>query len=385
MKTILSKSWITVLNTAVMNAISGVYSEITLADGEKEKRYRLSPYGVFPGKDLAGNDAMQVVDREAGEAMAANYGGLRQQVATFFRGIPIYEGHPDDAGWLAKNPGHRASAVGRIKSIECEDDGIYVTAVLNSVGVNLLSGEAPKYSGHSPMWRMVPVEGKANHFRPVLLWSDALTNTPNIQENTIALNASGAAMAETFPQESPNQKNETEMKLTPEALAALGLADGATPEEISAAIMKMVPEKPPEKKPEMMPELVAANSRATALETELAGIRGAAITTVINDAVTTGRITEADRPAWTTALNTSFISEANKLASLMPILNVKSQLPGGLAGQKPSGIMPGGMDAINAAVRETATAQGLDLANRAGYDEAHRLTRKHKPELYVVV
>jgi hypothetical protein len=76
--------------------------------------------------------------------------------------------------------------VGRIKTIEAGADGIYVTAALNADGISLLAGEAPKYTGHSPFWRLAEIPGRAGHYRPILLWSDALTNMPNIMTNTIA-------------------------------------------------------------------------------------------------------------------------------------------------------------------------------------------------------
>lgn len=385
-----TKRIITVLNitqetvTAALNSISGVWQEITLAEGEREKRYRLSPYGVFPAKDVTGKNVLQLVDREAGETMAANFASLSGQLATFFRGIPIYEGHADNAAWVKENPGHKACAVGRIKAIECEDDGIYVNAVLNAAGVAMLGGEAPQYTGHSPLWRLVPVAGQPNHYRPVLLCSDALTNTPNIDANTIALNALGLGETPTLPADTgePNEEN-NDMKLTPEALAALGFAPDATPtpEEISAAIVKLTTTETVEESTEPPAELAAANSRATALEAELAGVRGAAITTVIDAAVTSGRITEADKPAWITALNTSFLTESAKLANLMPVLNTRSQVAG-VATRKNETPLGEGIDAMNSAVREIAAANGLNLELRKDYDTAHAMARAAKPELF---
>jgi hypothetical protein len=394
-----SRRFTTVLNSVrlALNSVSGVFQELTLAEGETTKRYRLAPYGTFPADDVNGEPIMQVVDREAAVTMAANFASLTTRLATFFRGIPIYEGHADDPDWAAKNPGHRASAVGRIKSIEPGEDGIYVTSVLNSDGIALLSGDAPKYTGHSPLWRLVPVQDRPGHFRPVLLWSDALTNTPNILSNTIALNAlAGMEIELELPSPDPaasaagaaenpdnTDANDDTMKLTPEALAALGFAPDATPspDEISQAIVQLLSAKATAEADKATADgaTSAANSRATTLQSELDLVRGQAVQTVLDDAIATGRITEAQRPAWTTALNTSFISEANKLAALMPVLNTTNRVAN-LGTRKTDTPAAEGTDALNTAVRDIATANGLNLSLRPDYDRAWEMLRTAKPD-----
>ena len=382
-------TWALNAGRSALNAASGMFQELTLGEGETTKRYRLSPYGEFPADDVQGKPIIQVIDREAATTLAANFGSLSTKFATFFRGIPIYEGHADNPEWLEKNPGHKASAVGRIKAIEAGDDGIYVTATLNSDGIGLLGGDAPKYSGHSPFWRLAEIKGRPGFFRPVLLWSDALTNTPNIMTNTMALNSLAGICGETEPSPSadngnPENQDTNDMKLTPEALAALGFAPDATPsmEEICAAIVKIAAANKAEEAGEP-PEVAAANTRVTALQTELTTIRGAAVETLVTDAINSGRITEADRPAWTTALNTSFISEADKLSKLMPVLNTRSRLPD-LGGRRNEGVT----DAANVAgkitegVRAYALEKSIDITTEAGWTEAFNACRAANPALF---
>lgn len=384
------------LNTTrnAINAASGVFQELSLpGNGETSFRYRLSPYGEFPVDDVKGKQIIQVVDRQAGETLAANYGSLVGKLATFFRGIPIYEGHADDAAWREKNPGHRASAVGRIKSIEVEDDGIYVTSVLNSDGVTLLDGDAPKYTGHSPYWRLSAIPGRPGHFRPILLWSDALTNTPNIMHNTVALNGLDGVDEEYSPDagdesgESEKPENTDDMKLTPEALQALGFAPDAetTAEDISAAIVQMHGDKATAEADKATAEgtATAANSRLTLVETELNLVRGTAVDTVITEAINSGRITEADKPAWTTALNTSFASESAKLKNLMPVLNTENKVKD-LGGRREAQFT----DAANAAGRITqevtayAAEKGINITTAEGWTKAYDACRAAKPELF---
>lgn len=390
------------LNTArqAINAASGVYEELSVAPGETSIRYRLSPYGEFPVKDVHGAAIIQVIDRKAGETLAANYGSLSGKLATFFRGVPIYEGHADDEEWLRKNPGHRASAVGRIKTIETADDGIYVTATLNSAGIEMLGGDAPKYTGHSPHWRLAEIPGKPGYFRPILLWSDALTNTPNILQNSVALNAlqgvaaddaeAMQAAADTSPDagsagETENQENNDDMKLTPEALAALGFAPEAepTPDEISAAIVKLASEQAEAAAKMQLAEgeTTAANSRLRLVTADLDTIRGQAVGAAITEAVNTGRITEAERPAWTEALNTSFATESAKLAKLMPTLNTTNRI-GSLDRRQTVTDAANAASRITQAVTEFAVEKSIDITTPAGWTKAYDACRAAKPEIF---
>lgn len=386
------------LNAAArtLNAAHGVFEELSVPDGAETFRFRLSPYGEFPVTDTGGRDIIQVVDRQAGETMAANFASLGGKLATFFRGVPVYEGHADDEDWLRKNPGHRASAVARIKTIEPGEDGIYVSAALNSAGLDLLGGDAPKYTGHSPHWRLTPIPGRPDHFRPILLWSTALTNTPNILQNAVALNAlqgvcedhadpspaAGSAGADTENQ----QATDNDMKLTPDALKALGFAPEAepTPDEISAAIIKLAGDQAEAaaRIAAAEGETTAANSRASQARTESEALRAAAVETVLDAAVRDGRITEADRPSWTTALNTSFVSERDKLSKLMPVLNTTNRMAA--AGRRD--LAP--TDAINSAARITdavtafAVEKSMDITTAAGWTRAFEACRAARPEVF---
>lgn len=393
MKTKRSNIFTAALNAAssAINAASGVFQELSLPEtGEHTFRFRLAAYGEYPVEDVDGKSIIQVVDRKAAETMAANYGSLVGKLANFFRGIPMFEGHADDAAWLAKNPGHRASAVARIKSIEPEDDGIYVTAALNSDGVDLLGGDAPKYTGQSPFWRLSEIPGRPGHFRPILLWSVALTNNPNIMTNTIALNSlQGVADEDPSPNADPGEtetKDNNDMKLTPEALAALGFAPEADPstEEISAAIVKMFSDKGTAETDmaNMKVEKDAVNSRLKLVETELNLVRGTAVDTVITDAINAGRITEADKPAWTAALNSSFATEAAKLKTLMPVLNTENQVIN--LGRRDLTVTDAAnaANAIRCGVTAFALEKGIDITTGPGWTRAFDACRAAKPELF---
>lgn len=398
MKLRIFPNYVSAINTATatataVNSASGVWGEIALKEGETKNRYRLAPYGIYPVRQPDGRIIQQVVDREAAEAMANSFNSLVTKLATFFKGIPIYEGHADDAGWSRDNPGHKASAVGRIKKIEAGEDGIYVESVFNSRGVDLIGGDAPQYSGHSPHWRMVPIEGKPDHMRPVLLWSDALTNDPNIVDNVIALNSLGLGTKPEVPNPSPksgDSQDEPEnatniMKLTPEALKALGFAPDATPTEaeISAALIKALAAKETEKtkaESSKSEEISALNTRIKTLEDAAKRTQSTETENAINAAIADGRIAEADRQRWSDALNTSFDSENAKLEKLIPTINTRSQLPD-LSGR--GGVdTANGIDAMNTATRAYAKEHNLNINTQEGFTQAWNGAKAAKPEIF---
>ncbi len=374
--------------TNALNVASGIFNEVTIEGDEKTVTYRLSPFGEFPGTDVEGKPIIQVVDAEAGRLMAENFKSLGNQIATFFRGVPIYEGHADDADWSAKNPGHKASAVGRIKQITNREDGIYATSVMNSDGQGLLSGEAPRYTGHSPYWRMVEIPGRPGYFRPVLLWSDALTNKPQILQNTIALN-SLQGMPEISPDDDlqtdpiePENATETEtkpnMKLTLPALLALGYAEGAdpSPEDISAAILKLASKETvkPEPKPEMEKDKM--------IDTANTAVVNRAIDIVLDDAIKTGRITAADKPRWAAALNTSFESEHAKLQTLMTTLNTENKVVD-LASRKGAQADAANSSAsLTEGAKRYAKENHIDITTSEGWTRAYDGFKAANPALF---
>lgn len=378
--------------TTALNVASGIFHEVAVEGEERNLTYRLCQYGEFPATDVEGAPIIQVVDKEAGRLMAENFRSLGTKIATMFRGVPIYEGHADDPAWAEKNPGHKASAVGRIKSIEPREDGIYVTSVLNSDGASLLGGDAPRYSGHSPYWRMVEIPGRAGHFRPVLLWSDALTNKPQILGNTIALNSlegmpdlspEGELDADPDDSEAATNDKENDMKLTPQALKALGFAEDAEPssEDISAAILKLASKEHTAKADLVKDDAVKPASAATDVANSAKAVT-TAIDLILDDAIKTGRITAADKPKWATALNTSFESEHAKLQSLMPVINTGNHVADAASRKPAIADAANTTEAITEGAKRYAAANNIDISTADGWNRAYNGFRAANPALF---
>ena len=276
----------------------------------------LIPYGEFPHKV-----GLQVFDKTAAEKMVANHNGLFSKVVSWARGkgtsYPVYVGHPDLPG--SKDTDKRA--YGWIEGMAAENDGLRLSVKWSEAGRELVENAHFKF--YSPLWWTEPV--KRGVVRPVSLKSMGLTNDPNIPVPALANEVeesgdgdqeSGQESQETY------QPNEDNMK---EILAALGLEEGATPEEVLAKIAAMKeagkpvenadPEalkkaedekaaayadkaKAEEEKTAAENSLAEANTKIVTLETFLTAAANAAV----DGAVKAGRILPADKDAKVTEI-----------------------------------------------------------------------------------
>ena len=384
--------FLTVLNTAAasaVNVLQSVINDLSSQPAGAETWQRMVEFGEYPATVTINGreqEVVQVIDRQAGELMAENHATVINAIRHLGRGLPIFVGHPDNKGWLKENPGADESAKGRIKSIEVRDDGIYMLTAFNDAGAALLGGEAPAYSAHSPNWDMLPVAPGSKRYRPYVLRSIGLTNRPNISSCVVGLNMAGSGDSPSEPAgagEEPENQTDNEMKLTAEALTALGFAPDATPtpEEISAAVVKMLAEKTTAES-----AVTAANTRATTAQTELTNLRQNLVDGAIATAVNSGRITEAQKPQWEGLLKADFANASAALANLSPVtgLNTRNQL-GDLGERKGEGQpeAPGNaITAINSAVTAYAKEHSLDLAKADDYDRAFAAVKTAKPELF---
>jgi hypothetical protein len=178
------------------------------------------------------------------------------------------------------------------------------------------------------------------------------------------------------------------MKLTPEALKALGFAPDASPTEtdISSAIVRLLGEKDSTAAAMATADTAAtaANTKVTTLTTELTATRGRLSETVASNAVIDGRITEADKPKWITALNTDFDAEKAKLDAKMPVVNTSNQLPANLGTRRELDVSaaPDAITAMNSVVRAYAAEHKIDITTPAGFDLAWTGAKTAKPEIF---
>lgn len=346
---------------------------------------RVAPFGEFPNEV-----GLQVFDRAAADAIVGAFNTAASQAATLWRGLPIYEGHPDEPAWLKKNPGYKRIAVGRVKELQTRDDGLWSRVAFNDAGNPLVRGEAPAYEAQSPRWGMAPIDHKGRKaFRPLELYSLGLTNTPNIPGTQLGLNERD----ENFPA----------MKSTIIALlAALGRpvanAASVTDEQLAAAVNEAVPVATAAITAQgelgtLKPQLLTAQNEITTLRKSLetanglvtterqnaANERKARVELVLTSAVNEGRITPAQRGDWEgkfSAQGADFAAIAGELGKLKPASNTQSRVAN-LGKRKPEELASvNRIAAINEAVEAKKKATGCD------HNSAYLAVQREKPELF---
>jgi hypothetical protein len=259
------------------------------------------PYGQHPHKQ-----GLQILDRAAADEMAANHNSLLGKLGRLVTGgtpkYPVYIGHPDLPG--SKDTDKRSYAW--IENVIPEETGVRFPVKWSEPGQELISNG--HFLFYSPLWWTRKVNGG---IRPVALKSMGLTNDPNIPVPALANEAAGYSNTEDSTSNIEGEESQTSTEETtehtimnPELIAALGLTEGATLEEVLAAITALkdaatqaAADKQTEadKAMEAETEKQAANARVTLLEGRLKVVANA----FVKGAVDAGRITPAEVDAKT--------------------------------------------------------------------------------------
>lgn len=346
-------------------------------------------YGVYPNKV-----GLQVFDRAAADAIVSAFNSRSNQLANFFRGEPIYVGHPDDAEWAKANPLIRAEAVGRIREVKAEADGLHLRQAFNEEGKRLVGGDAPAYTSFSPNWGMLPITYQGRKaFRPVELYSNGLTNQPNIPGTFIGLN-------EALPPETTTSNPMKEHLIKLLALLGITMSADATDAQATAAINEALPKVTTAVAAEG--KLATALNEKAALETRLTSATAAVQTAtnesatlrttvaserseraglVITRAINEGRLTEAKRSEWLgkfTAQGADFIAVEGEINKLQKAVNTKSKTDdlGSRRGAPQSAEAKQRINAVNEAITAKMNSAKCDRT------AAYLALQTEKPELF---
>ena len=369
---------------------------------------------------------LQRIDAEAGNAMAADMGGILGALKNALMGRPIFLGHPyhPDPVEAAKYPDKRAR--GFIKSVEVANDSIRLIPKYNKLGKEEVEDEQLLF--HSPQWRMQPVMAANGQqevkdgmpvFRPTSLHSGGLTNNPNInvpplmganeeQAMNIDLNKLIAALKEAgLIQEGDDE-------------AAILSAIGGVARELQwsrerktqmaaeiAAMRKAVPDAANEATFEELLQSLCSAAEATAanevqrndLQTRIeaanerfAAARAARVDDAMRALITAGHVTNAQRDE----IRTELIESANEdavTARLAELTKVKPKLgtSGGItdAARGAGKVVMAANEASNRSRlrNEAVTAALMEIANggraKPGDQErAWNLAQSRNPELF---
>lgn len=356
-------------NSAEADRCELINAAVVGADGWAQ----LAPFGDFPGlvtTVLPGGGvkgkpvpATQRMDRAAAEAMVENFNRPWSRVVRWLRGLPIYSGHPDFPG--AGNRYPDKTPKGQIAALQVRNDGLYALPVFNAEGQSLI--ESQPGLGFSARWLAIPV-GESDGvtiLRPTELISAGLTTSPNLPVQLI------------------NEAPTMDHKALIAALKRIGVivADDADLAAITTAVGTAADKMDADKAAASTQAANDRNALATA-QTELANARTALVTertahatSLINEAIRTGRATEADRSTLTAQFANDFTVAATALAArAATALKTKGTV---IAATLPAqtGTIAQRQATVHQLINER-TAKG------ATYDEAFIAIQAERPELF---
>lgn len=314
----------------------GLSNELAIdADG-----WALIPYGDHP------NDrGLQRFTRKEADKMVGYFRNGWNRIKRAFVGMPILRGHPDMAETVRaemtreKDASKRAALQSLINSIErrypdktvygtvidmeSRDAGLGMKIVLTEEGAALVNEKG--LTAFSPHWLAIdgePVNGQPVKL-PVFMVSLGLTDRPNIP---------GTSLVNDQPDTSPIfPTTPMNKQLLIQLLATLGvtLANEATDDLINAALtsagsraisLAARPEQTAlvneqSRVTELTGKLTAAEKLAQDNATALANAITARNEAVVNAAIVTGKITEANKAVWLGRLARDFDTESAALVN----------------------------------------------------------------------
>lgn len=333
---------------------------------------QIAPFGDFPGmvtEVLPGGGvkgkpapAIQRMDRTAAEAMVAHFNSAKSRLMRWLRGVPIFSGHPDFPGTGNRYPdkGHK----GVIAQLQVRNDGLYALPVFNPDGQALIQSQPGL--GFSARWTAEPVEvvNGVHVLRPTQLISAGLTTQPNLPVQLI---------------------NDMDLTALIAALKRMGvtIAEGADLAAIVAAITAAADKADADK---ASATTQAANERAalTTAQGEVSRLTGLLTqraaehaNTLINEAIRSGRATEAERAT----LASQFANDFNGAAAALTARAATQLKTTSTAGH----VQPGtGAAASTVQGRREQAQQFINerMSKGATYDDAFKAVQAERPELF---
>ncbi|MEI8288782.1 MAG: hypothetical protein WCH99_04870 [Verrucomicrobiota bacterium] len=238
-------------NESTAATLVGFCNEINIgADGWA----MIAPFGDHPSPALIPDGkggmkkvpAIQRIDKAGAAAMVASFHNERRGLRKFLKGCNIYVGHPHVPGLGKFYPDKEPKGV--FAELEVRADGLYGLPVFTNEGSNLVENPDPAkrlkaFSGDLGESEDCGMVGGKPCYRPTVIYSAGLTNTPHLPVHFFNSDDTLAEPAEAGPANVNNHNQTNKMKKKLIALfAALSLkptfANAAEPTdtEMEAAI-----------------------------------------------------------------------------------------------------------------------------------------------------
>lgn len=295
---------------------------------------QLAPYGTFPGVAITADGprrAQQVVDAEAAASLINSVKSLTGRASRFFRSIPFFHGHPDAPGLESSFPD--AKPKGFLADIQAREDGIYVRPALNEEGAALVNGGLKLgLSAFVDADILTDADGLITA-RWSRLRSIGITPEPNLPVQMLN--------QRTAPESDSSSKTPTmNQSIIIAALVGAGvqIANSATEDQVVQSIRSLAEKAATSTQlantreheiNRLNTEVVTLKTRVTEAETQLANTQGERIKDLLDERVTSGAITEADRAVWEGRLKANFANESKALRGLNGTLKTTSAIANG--------------------------------------------------------
>lgn len=267
----------------------------------------LAPFGdshyTLPDPKGGTISVIQRVTPESAKRAVEGFNSLFSKAKRWFRGAPIFNGHPDRKGMENQYPDKEVK--GLFRELEVRENGLYVRPLFNDAGVELLnSGKKLFFSVRWTAEQTGEKDGKMV-LEPINVVSIGMTPNPNLP--TELLNSAG---------QPPEQMNK---KLIIAALIAAGfdVANEASDEQVGSRLADMAKAASNARtlensKAESETKAKAAEARVATLENE----RNKLLEHVLTDRQKSGAITEAERPVWERRVKADFTNEFPALVGI---------------------------------------------------------------------
>lgn len=353
-------------------SLVGACNEIRI---ESDGWIQIAPYGEWPNEV-----GLQVMDRQAAEAMVSDFNSVAAKLSNSFRGLPFYIGHPDDPEVSDQFPDKKS--YGWWKELAARNDGLWGKAKLSKAGKELI--DENHYMYVSPFWGMRPVPGRNQKaFRPVVLYSVGLTNNPQIPGQPVGRNEKPTTKKDTMDRAklikalglkptAPNTEVTDDQIYTAVNEAGTALANALQAKTTAETNLTTAVNE----KKTMEGQITAANSARAVAEEKFNTERKARIDDILTTAVNEGRIKEADRPKWAGDLTSDFDVKSAELAKLTKAVNTTSRTAGMGARRGEVSVPLDVINAINTKVKKYQKDHGVS------HDEAFSAVEREHPELF---
>ena len=292
----------------------------------EDEWFKVAPYGDFPGPRKT-----QHFGRAEADKIVAQFNSTFSKLGRMFRGTPIFNGHPDADPERFRDD----RRIGKVTALEAREDGLWAKPEWNSLGKENIEQGYRIYP--SPYWDAP----RAKEFRPDRLISVGLTNTPRISASEPVANAE----EETKKDDAEGKDSEGEKKDPSEKkkeasgsidratlIEALRMDGDATNEEILAELQARLEnpanaaeelEKMTKERDEALEKVKAAEGKTEEAANSLQVERTAHANTLIEGAITLGKVTVAEREALVNSFAADFGSAAESLSKRPALFNTE--------------------------------------------------------------